>query len=73
MRIASRVVGVVLLIAGLVFVGLFIAGVLTLHPESVLEGPQWGRRVISALPALVFGAVFFFIRLVFPQPGRRQT
>jgi hypothetical protein len=68
MRVASRIVGVVLALAGLVFLGLSVLLLFTFHPESVLEGPGLGRRMTSALPAVVFGGGFilagwYFIRL----------
>src|SRR5580698_10286208 len=68
MRIASRVVGVVLALTGLVFLGLSVVILVAFHPESVLEGPQVDRRLTGGLPGMVFGvglilAGWYFFRL----------
>src|SRR5271163_1494470 len=59
MRIASRIIGVVLALAGLAFLVLSLFFVLAFRPESVLDGPQLGRRLTSGLPALgiAFGLI----------------
>jgi hypothetical protein len=58
MRIASRVVGVVLVLAGLVFLGLSVLVIVMAHPESVLEGSGWDRRLTGGLSFIVVGAGF---------------
>ncbi len=68
MRIASRVVGVVLALAGLLFLGLSVVILVTFHPESVLETPELGRRLTGGLTGMVVGVGFilagwYFFRL----------
>jgi len=68
MRIASRVVGVVLALAGLVFLGLSFLILVTFHPESVLETPQLRSRLTGGLSGMVVGIGFilagwYFFRL----------
>jgi hypothetical protein len=68
MRIASRVVGVALALAGLVFLVLSVVILVTFHPESVLEEPQLGRRLTGGLSGMVVGVGFilagwYFFRL----------
>jgi hypothetical protein len=67
MRIASRVVGVALALAGLVFLSLSVF-LLLARPESVLADPGLGRRARTDLPVLVLGVGFilagwYFFRL----------
>lgn len=81
MRIASRIIGVVLALAGLVFVVISLLSLIKFRPESVLEGPQFGRRLAAVMPALFFGLGFllagwYFLRLdvnrldALPNPSR---
>jgi len=79
MRIASRVVGVVLVLAGLVFLGLSVLLLFKFHPESVLEAPSFGRSVwAGALFCIVLGVGFiltgrYFLRLDFSEPEDTQV
>lgn len=41
MRIASRIVGIVLALGGLVFLVMSVVAFVTFRPESVLEAPQF--------------------------------
>jgi hypothetical protein len=50
MRIASRILGALLAIAGLVFTSFSVVFLVTFRPESVLAGPQWGKRLTGGLP-----------------------
>jgi hypothetical protein len=43
MRVASRVIGIVLALAGLIFVSFSILFLLQFRPQSVLAGPRFGR------------------------------
>jgi hypothetical protein len=68
MRLASRVIGIVLALGGLVLVVISIVLLVTFRPESVLQGPQLGKRLASGLPGFVVGAGFilagsYFFRL----------
>jgi hypothetical protein len=68
MRIASWIVGALLAITGLVFISFAVVFLVTFRPESVLAGPQWGKRLTGGLPALVVGIGFilagwYFFRL----------
>jgi hypothetical protein len=67
-RVASRIVGVVLVLAGLVFVVGSVFVLVSLRPESVLQGLQLGRRLTAGLPVIVVGLGFilagwYFLRL----------
>jgi hypothetical protein len=66
-RVASRIIGVALALAGLVFLGLSVS-LLLARPDSVLEDPELGRRALSELPFVVVGVGFllagwYFLRL----------
>lgn len=68
MRVASRIVGVVLALAGLVFLGLSIALLIWFRPESVLEGPGWGKRATGGFFGVALSVGFilagwYFLRL----------
>jgi hypothetical protein len=57
MRVASRVIGIVLALAGLIFVCLGILLLFLFHPQSVLAGSAFGRPVWTG-PALAVGLGF---------------
>lgn len=68
MRAASRIVGVLLALAGLGFLIASLFVLITYRPESVLEGPQMGKRLTGGLPGLFLGGAFilggwYFLRL----------
>jgi len=67
-RIASRVVGVVLVFAGLVFVVGIVLSLIAFRPESVLEPTQLSSRLTAGLAVIVVGlglilAGWYFFRL----------
>jgi hypothetical protein len=59
MRVASRVIGIVLTLAGLIFVSLGILLLFQFRPQSVLAGPAFGRPAwTGAAFAAVLGVGF---------------
>ncbi len=73
MRVASRVVGAVLALAGLVFVGLSVFLLIAYRPESVLEESDWVKHVTGGLfvAALGVGLIlegWHFLRLDVHKP-----
>ncbi len=59
MRVASRIIGIVLALAGLIFVCLGILVLFLFRPQSVLAGPAFGRPAwTGAASAAVLGVGF---------------